>query len=269
MVSGASATPLMNRMPKAVQLSTMAVPMSGCLMMRAAETTSTPMTGAMTCLAGARPVGAPDHDVGGEDHEGQLHELGGLEAEQPEPDPARRAAGRHAEAGHQHGDQQAEGHDHQGDAELAPLAVVDPGEDQQGADPDHHPQGLADEDRPRRPVGDQRDHRRGRAHHHQADDAEQGDEHAEGRGRRARRPASGPARAPAGAGCVGPCPSLADAQSRWWNLCPDGRRFRGGADAGRMPGPSTRARHGRACPGVRVTGAGGGHQTLPTDRKSP
>ena len=53
LVSGRSSTPDMNRIPKAMQLRTIAVPMSGCLMMSAPDTTSTPMTGAMTCLAGA------------------------------------------------------------------------------------------------------------------------------------------------------------------------------------------------------------------------
>ena len=53
LVSGARGTPLMKRTPKAMQLRTMAVPMSGCLMISAADTISMPMTGAITCLAGA------------------------------------------------------------------------------------------------------------------------------------------------------------------------------------------------------------------------
>ena len=59
-----------------------------------------------------------------------------------------------------------------GAPDLAPLAVVHAGEEDQGAGADPHVHGLADEDGPRRPVEAEGDDRRGRAHHDQAEDAE-------------------------------------------------------------------------------------------------
>ncbi len=110
---GAMGTPPMNRTPKAMQPSTMAVPMSGCFKMRAPEIPSTASTGTMTIL-GSDGVGPAGQEVGGEDGQGQLHELGRLQLQHPEPDPARRAPGGVPDAMHQDQDQQDHGPHRQG-----------------------------------------------------------------------------------------------------------------------------------------------------------
>ncbi len=83
---GAMGTPPMNRMPKAMQLSTSAVPMSGCFRMSTPEIPSTARTGTMT-IFGRRRVGPAGQQVGGEDGQGQLHQLRRLHLQHPEPDP--------------------------------------------------------------------------------------------------------------------------------------------------------------------------------------
>ena len=118
----------MNRMPKAMQLSTRAVPMSGCFRMSSPEMPSTASTGTMTIFGLRRPVGPTGQQVGGEDGQGQLHQLGRLQLEHPEPDPPGRAAGGDPEVGYQDEHQQSHGHHDQRAPDGPPLAVVHPGQ---------------------------------------------------------------------------------------------------------------------------------------------
>ena len=103
----------------------------------------------MTCLAGADRSIRRTTMSAAKSTSASFMSSDGWRRSEPKPIQRDEPPGRHAEAGHQHGDEQAEGDDHQRDAELAPLPVVDAGEDQQRADADHHPQRLAEEDRPR------------------------------------------------------------------------------------------------------------------------
>ncbi len=141
-------------------------------------------TGVTTRFGLAEPVGAPGEQVGGEDADGQLHELRGLEPQHAGADPPGRAAGRHPHAGDEHGHEQAEGDDEERGAQDPPPAVVEAHGEEQGAGADAHPQDLAEEDGPRRAVLLQGDDGRCRAHHDQAEHAEDGDHDGEGGGRR-------------------------------------------------------------------------------------
>ena len=126
---GAIGTPPMKRMPKAMQLSTRAVPMSGCLRIRIPEMPSTARTGTMTMLRLAGTVDPTGQQVGGEDGQGQLHQLRRLQLEHADADPPRRASGRHPEVGHEHHDQQGHGADAPGEPGWSRhFAVVDPRE---------------------------------------------------------------------------------------------------------------------------------------------
>ncbi len=120
-------------------------------------------------------VEAAGDEVRGEERERQLHELGRLQAELPEADPSARPHGVHPEAGHQHDEEEPERHQEEQGAEPPQLAVVDAQGQPQRHDADRHPHGLPDQDRPRRAVGRDGDHRGGGADHHEPDDAQQRD----------------------------------------------------------------------------------------------
>ena len=78
-------------------------------------------------------IEAAGDEVGCEEREGQLHQLGRLQAELPEADPAARPHGVHAEAGDEDDEQQPEGHQQEQGAEPPQLAVVDA-----QRQPEHH-----------------------------------------------------------------------------------------------------------------------------------
>ena len=113
-----------------------------------------------------RTVHPSDNDVGGKGDQGQLHQFGGLKAEHSEPDPPRRTARSDAKPGNEDGHEEKERASGEWDRPGAPLAVVDPGEEEEGPDTHDHPEDLSEEDRPWRVVRDQRHHGRCRSHHH-------------------------------------------------------------------------------------------------------
>ncbi len=106
---------------------------------------------------------------------GELHQLGGLQAELPEAHPAARAHGVHAEARDEHDEEEREGDEEQRRAEAPQPPVVDADGQPQRHQADRHPHRLADQDRVRRAVGVDGDDRRGRPDHDEPDDAEQRD----------------------------------------------------------------------------------------------
>ncbi len=118
-------------------------------------------------------IEAAGDEVGGEEGERQLHQLGGLQAELPEAHPAARAHRVHAEARHQHHEEEAERHQQEQRAEATQAPVVEAPRDAQRDGPDRHPHALADEDRPGGAVGGDGDHRRRGPDHHETDHTEQ------------------------------------------------------------------------------------------------
>ena len=154
---------------------TMAVPMSGWARIRTQAKPVTRISGPDDAAVGGVLIEAAGDEVRGEEREGQLHQLGRLQAELPEADPSARPHGVHAEAGHQHDEEEPERHEEEQRAEPPQLAVVDAHGQPQRHDADRHPHGLPDQDRPRRAVGRDGDHRGGGPDHHEPDDAEQRD----------------------------------------------------------------------------------------------
>ena len=92
-----------------MQASTSAVPMSGCLSTSRPATASRTEQGDHHRPRRCDPVGPAGQQVGGEHGHGQLHELRGLDAQLPETDPPARSPRHHADAGDEHGHEQAEG----------------------------------------------------------------------------------------------------------------------------------------------------------------
>ena len=118
-------------------------------------------------------IEAASDEVCGEQSEGELHQLGRLQAELPEAHPAARPHGVDAEARDQHHEEEAERHEEDQRAEAAQLSVVEANGHIQGDGADRHPHGLPDEDGVGRAVGGDGDDRRRRADHHEPDEAEQ------------------------------------------------------------------------------------------------
>ncbi len=150
-------------------------------------------------------------EVGDEQAERELHELGGLEAELPEPDPSARTHGVHSEAGDEDDEEQPERRHEDDRAQPSQLAVVETHGEAERDHADRHPHALSDEDRPGTAVGRDGDHRRRRPDHHEADDAEQCDVHEQQRRDRdppagdLQLPAVGPRALASGSGRPAPC----------------------------------------------------------------
>ena len=79
----------------------------------------------------------------------------------------------HPEPGHQDDEEEPDRHHEQQGADPPQLAVVDAHRQPQRHHTDRHPHGLPDQDRPRRAVGRDGDHRGGGSDHHEPDHAEQ------------------------------------------------------------------------------------------------
>ena len=121
-------------------------------------------------------VETPGDEVRREERQRELHQLGRLQPELAEADPAARALGVHARGpGTRTTSSKPNRDEEQERAEPAQLAVVDSQGQAQDDHADGHPHALADQDGPGRAVGRDGDHRRGRAHHHEPDHAEQSD----------------------------------------------------------------------------------------------
>ena len=167
-----------------------------------------------------RPAG--EH-VGAVQEQGQLGQLGGLEAGGPDAEPSGRAVDVDPHAGDQHEQEQAGG-DHQEQADVAAQdPVVDAGGDDEPGQAEDRPGELALEEQPRRPVVGQRLHRRRREHHDEADQVE--DDDGRQQGVITRRPQAaavaphlpGPADGPADPGLASPpaVPGGAAPSSAW------------------------------------------------------
>ena len=154
---------------------TMAVPMSGWARISTQAKPVTMSSGPMMRRSAASSSRRRVMKSAANDGEGELHQLGGLQAELPEADPAARAHGVHAEARDQHHEEEAERHQHDERAEAPQLAVVEADGEPEHDGADRHPHDLADQDGPRRPVGGDGDDRGRRAHHDEPDEAEQDD----------------------------------------------------------------------------------------------
>ena len=106
-------------MAKVMQAITMAVPRSGCFRMRIADTASRKRSGLHDGAPVIRSFGAPGEQVGGEDDEGELHQLGGLHLDGPGADPAARPAGEVAHVRDEDHGEQAEHRHGQDEVEIA------------------------------------------------------------------------------------------------------------------------------------------------------
>ena len=121
----------------------------------------------------SRPTG---EQVGSEQHQGQFHELGGLDPERARPDPAARPVDEHPYPRDQHQDEEHEGETDHRAAEPLPDSVVELGAHDQYRDTHGHPQDLALEVHPGRSELAYRLDRRRREHHHQAHHGEHADD---------------------------------------------------------------------------------------------
>ena len=113
-----SRVPAAKSIEKVMQPSTMAVPRSGCLTMSTAATAMNESSGRTKALHWSATLGATSEHVGGEDDHGQLHQLGGLDLDRPDPDPPARTAGEVTDPRHEHHDQEAEGDEGQHETKL-------------------------------------------------------------------------------------------------------------------------------------------------------
>ena len=118
-------------------------------------------------------IETPGDEVSGEDGESELHELGGLETQLPEPDPTTRTLDVDTEPGHEHHEEEGEGRHEQDRTDPPELVVVESNRQPEHDEADGHPHGLADEDGPRRPVGGDGDDGGRRPHHDEPEDAEE------------------------------------------------------------------------------------------------
>jgi hypothetical protein len=126
------------------------------------------------------PVGVAGDEGGAEDDEGELGRLRRLELEEPEADPALRAVDVHADAGDEHGDEQAERAEHQDRDHAGPAVVVEAGTDDHRHGADDQPHALADEHGERGADLFDGPHRRRREDHHRAEQAEDRHHHHQG-----------------------------------------------------------------------------------------
>ena len=114
----------------------------------------------------------PREQVGREDDQRELGQLGGLELQGPGAEPSARAVHGLADAGDQDEEQQADHSNQLGTANLRQRVVVDARGDDQRTETDQHRDGLPREVVPRAPVVVQGVDRRRREHHDQTDDAQ-------------------------------------------------------------------------------------------------
>ncbi len=155
-----------------MKASTSAVPMSGCFNTSRPDTASRPSERDHHAIGLLEPIGPAGEEIGGEDRHGQLHELGRLDPQGPKPihrlEPRRRSPMPGTSTATRSPSVSRGRHDPQ----ATPVVVADADGAHEGDGAEPHPQDLALEDGPHRPVVLQRRVGRGRQHHHQADAAQ-------------------------------------------------------------------------------------------------
>ena len=170
---------------------TMVVPMSGWAMISSADRAERDQHRHQRELPVAHLPAAPRQQVGGEEEQGELRQLGRLHAPTARAQPARRPADVDAHAGDQHQEQQTQRADEDGLRQGAPAPVVEPHGARHGEHCGGEPHQLLGEELPCRAVVAQGVDRRRRQHHHQADHVEHqhdGEQHDERAGQGLRPP---------------------------------------------------------------------------------